>query len=84
LRAIAGADASYIWPWHRTAFCGYDQRMKILSILIILLTLATLVGCVVRTGPAYRTRQTRSCPPAHHWDGYGCVHNGHGKHKGHW
>jgi len=58
--------------------------MKIILILIVL-SLATLTACFVRTGPAYRTRgqpATRSCPPAHHWDGYACVHNGHGKHKG--
>jgi hypothetical protein len=63
--------------------------MKIMLILL-LLSLTLLTACFVRTGPAYRTRgqQSRACPPAHHWDGYACVHNGngngngHGKHKG--
>lgn len=57
--------------------------MRIIAILL-LLTLATLTACFVRTGPAYRSRgqQSRACPPAYHWDGYACVHNGNGKHKG--
>jgi hypothetical protein len=61
--------------------------MRTTSILILFVVVfalfASVAGCVVRTGPSYRTRQARSCPPAHHWDGYGCVHNGNGKHKGH-
>lgn len=24
----------------------------------------------------------RDCPPAHHWDGYGCRHNGNGRGNG--
>ena len=58
--------------------------MKILSMLLLLVTLGTLAGCFVRTGPAYETRRGggRSCPPAYHWDGYGCVHNGNGRHRG--
>ena len=59
---------------------------KIISILLLLVTLIALSGCFVRTGPTYRSRgqaSSRNCPPAHHWDGYGCVHNGNGKHKGH-
>lgn len=55
--------------------------MKILSILILLVTLGSLAGCLVRTGPTYTERRgpERACPPAHHWDGYACVHNGRGR-----
>jgi len=59
--------------------------MKIVSIMILLIAIVALTACVVRSGPGYSSRQqSRSCPPAHHWDGYACVHNGngHGKHKG--
>lgn len=45
-----------------------------------------LTGCVVRTGPRHhhdRGRPGKVCPPAHHWNGFACVHNGNGKHKGH-
>jgi hypothetical protein len=58
--------------------------MKILSILLLLATLGTLAGCLVRTGPTYETRRGggRACPPAYHWDGYACVHNGNGRHRG--
>jgi hypothetical protein len=87
MRASVGADAAYTWPWHRTNQAFYNDRMRLTSILILFVVVfalfASVAGCVVRTGPSYRTRQARSCPPAHHWDGYGCVHNGNGKHKGH-
>ncbi len=58
---------------------------KILSFMLITVMAAPLAGCLVRTGPntSRRSSYARSCPPAHHWDGRACVHNGHGKHKGH-
>ena len=59
--------------------------MKFVSILLLFAILSMALGCVVRTGPTYRrgNGHSRACPPAYHWDGYACVHNGKGKHKGH-
>jgi len=46
---------------------------------MIVLLASTLTGCLVRTGPQRTVvREQRSCPPAHHWEGNACVHNGHG------
>jgi len=47
---------------------------------ILLMFAFPLAGCFVRTGPPGRTvvEERRSCPPAHHWEGNACVHNGHG------
>ncbi len=51
---------------------------KLMSMVLVLAMAAPLVGCIVHTGPRYRSRgqQARSCPPAHHWEGGACVHNG--------
>jgi len=58
----------------------YDRPMKpIVSILLTLAMLSALGGCIIRTRGNARAR---SCPPAHHWDGYACVHNGHGHGNG--
>lgn len=46
-----------------------------LAFLISLLVTSSLAGCIVRTGPRYQTR-ARACPPAYHWNGAACVHNG--------
>jgi len=55
--------------------------MKPIVVLLLTVVLASAIaGCVVHTRG--RPGRARACPPAHHWDGYGCVHNGHGKHKG--
>ncbi|MGE5186979.1 MAG: hypothetical protein ACM31C_33235 [Acidobacteriota bacterium] len=47
---------------------------------ILLLAAISLTGCLVQSGPAYRSTgqpsAVRSCPPAHHWEGGACVHNG--------
>jgi hypothetical protein len=58
--------------------------------MIVALFSSTLVGCIVRTHDHHHSRRhhhshakKRGCPPAYHWDGRGCVHNGRGKHKGH-
>jgi hypothetical protein len=47
---------------------------------IVLMFAFPLAGCFVRTGPPRRTvvEERRECPPAHHWEGNACVHNGHG------
>jgi hypothetical protein len=54
---------------------------RLFSIMILFVTLASLSACLVRTRSNAAPRRARSCPPAHHWDGYACVHNG--RHKGH-
>lgn len=52
--------------------------MKFLALLVLFTMLATLsAGCLIRTNN--RNNGYRSCPPAHHWDGYACVHNGRGR-----
>jgi hypothetical protein len=57
---------------------------KALSFLIVLAMTAPLAGCLVRTGPRYRSngQQARSCPPSSHWEGGVCVHNGNGRGNG--
>lgn len=59
--------------------------MKNVIQLTLLAALAS--GCIFvprhhRPGyhPAVVVR--RDCPPAHHWDGYVCRHNGHGNGNG--
>jgi hypothetical protein len=44
----------------------------------IIIAIALLSGCLVRTQSTQRTVVRESCPPAHHWEGNACVHNGHG------
>jgi len=53
--------------------------MKTITLLVLaMLASLSLGGCLIRTHHHHNSRgQTvRSCPPAHHWDGRGCVHNG--------
>jgi hypothetical protein len=46
-------------------------------ILMIALLALPLAGCFFRSGPTERGGPVaRSCPPAHHWEGGACVHNG--------
>jgi hypothetical protein len=53
--------------------------MKTIASAIATLTLITaLSGCIIRTRGNARGNGRRACPPAHHWDGYNCVHNGNG------
>lgn len=56
-----------------------------MSMVLVLAMTAPLMGCIVHTGPRYRSRgqQARSCPPAHHLEAGACVHNGRarGHHK---
>lgn len=60
----------------------------ITSMMIVALFASTLGGCIVRTRGHGHARghshaRERDCPPAYHWDGRGCVHNGRGHGKGH-
>jgi hypothetical protein len=53
---------------------------KALSYLLVLSMTLPLAGCLIRTGPRHGHSRShssaRSCPPAHHWNGAACVHNG--------
>jgi hypothetical protein len=50
--------------------------MKLIySLLILTLVTSSLTGCIIHTRGSGRAR---ACPPAYHWDGYACVHNGRG------
>jgi hypothetical protein len=66
---------------------GYDSGMKTITSMMIAALLATsLGGCLVRTTNHSRHHshaRSRDCPPAYHWNGNACVHNGRGKAKGH-
>jgi hypothetical protein len=60
--------------------------MKQLSIMLLLAigVSTTSTGCIIHSRSRQRTvvvKDKRSCPPAHHWEGGYCVHNG--KAKGH-
>jgi hypothetical protein len=63
--------------------------MRALSLTIILLFLVTLMsGCIVRSNRHHhhgnsQARRGNDCPPAYHWNGYKCEHNGRGHAKGH-
>lgn len=64
--------------------------MRSLSITILVLFIASMLGgCLVRTKHHHHNRghshakRGRDCPPAYHWNGYKCVHNGRGHAKGH-
>jgi hypothetical protein len=55
--------------------------MKPLLGIVIAMLLSTS-GCIVRTrGTASSSSRSASCPPAHHWEGGACVHNGRGRDK---
>ena len=49
---------------------------RIVSYLVAAVLSAPLVGCIVAERPGPRTTVVRDCPPAHHWEGGECVHNG--------
>ena len=54
--------------------------MGMRTILLVLASTIALSGCLVESGPPRRTtvvRERAACPPAHHWEGGACVHNGH-------
>jgi len=60
---------------------------NILSLLIVVAMASSLGGCFVQTGPqrgpvVREHGHERECPPAHHWDGGECVHNGNGNGHG--
>jgi hypothetical protein len=53
--------------------------MKTISLMMIAGLVATsLGGCIVHTHSSSRSQavRTRECPPAYHWEGSACVHNG--------
>ncbi|MEO7094692.1 MAG: hypothetical protein ABI175_15650 [Polyangiales bacterium] len=51
---------------------------------IVIAMLLSTSGCFVRTrpGPGNNSARTASCPPAHHYEGGVCVHNGNGRGNG--
>jgi len=54
------------------------------TLILTLLAALALTGCFVETrgrSTGSSTVRSRDCPPAHHWEGGACVHNG--KAKGH-
>jgi len=64
--------------------------MKTITLMMIaVLCSLSLGGCLIRTHDHHHHSRghshvrSRECPPAYHWDGRGCVHNGRGKAKGH-
>lgn len=62
------------------------MRALILCAVLLATSIPIGAGCIIdnrpRRGRTYR-EAPRSCPPAYHWNGNRCVHNGrgHGKHK---
>jgi hypothetical protein len=59
------------------------MQKYLLGVAALALSLST--GCLIRThgharGGSYS--EARSCPPAHHWEGGECVHNGRGHGNG--
>jgi hypothetical protein len=57
--------------------------------MIIVLFLGSLFGgCLVRSRNHHHHRghshaRRNDCPPAYHWNGYKCEHNGRGHARGH-
>ena len=75
---------SHIAP---AAIAVYDPGMRRIITSMVVLAMATpLAGCIVhehsRSRTVVREQRSTSCPPAHHWEGGACVHNG--KAKGHY
>jgi hypothetical protein len=54
------------------------MTQKLMSMALLVAAIMLLASCIVRTGPRHsqRSKHSRACPPAHHWNGYACVHNG--------
>jgi hypothetical protein len=66
------------------------RAMRTITLMMIVALLgSTLSGCIVRTRDRHHHHhghskaRKRDCPPAYHWNGNACVHNGRGKAKGH-
>lgn len=57
------------------------MKKPFLAMLVLALAIPA-TGCVVRTRTGSRQSDVRSCPPAHHWEGGACVHNGGGRGNG--
>lgn len=57
--------------------------MKLLFALSLVGALGSSCLYVPRRGTSHPAAAVRTeCPPAHHWDGYGCRHNGNGNGNG--
>jgi hypothetical protein len=55
------------------------------SFIVVVMLAAPLAGCFVRSDRHHHhnnqpsARRGKGCGPAHHWNGYKCVHNGRGR-----
>lgn len=57
--------------------------MKLFLALSLVGALGSSCLYVPRRGTYHPAAAVRAeCPPAHHWDGYGCRHNGNGNGNG--
>ena len=60
-----------------------SMRRLIPVLLLASLGATVSTGCFVESRPRRTVvRERRSCPPAYHWEGDDCVHNGKGKGNG--
>jgi hypothetical protein len=65
---------------------------NVISLSLLATILMSFSSCIVVPGPRYRYRThhrphraavvRQGCPPAHHWNGFACVHNGRGNGRG--
>jgi len=55
--------------------------MRVIITVLVLALVTPLAGCFVHSHDRNRTvvRESKSCPPAHHWEGGACIHNGKAK-----
>jgi hypothetical protein len=65
----------------REVIAMYRRPMRAITIVFAFVLTAPLAGCFVHTRDQNRTvyRESKSCPPAHHWEGGACIHNGKAK-----
>ena len=61
---------------------------QLIYIVLVMFLLSMLGGCIIRNDRHRSRGQSSSarrsdCPPAYHWNGYKCEHNGRGHAKGH-
>ena len=49
-----------------------------MKVILSIALAISLGGCLVESRPTRTVVRERECPPAHHWEGGSCVHNGHG------
>ena len=60
---------------------------QVTLVLLLAIGASASTGCIIhshdrRPQRGVVVKEKRSCPPAHHWEGGACVHNG--KAKGHY